>query len=517
MAVPEITSTLHFDGEWRTKYRELCREFDDAKSLERDLRTTLAKLLGAFKGGAVGERQMVNESVAALREVTAPLNAALLHQAVDHCLTNTESGPSNWSSLQALVAQLKLPPAQEFALKHLRERGRDGSDQVQWIAQLTALLNEPATIPARADGDSDKRSQASHLASLLDWLLLPPDFERQAAQLRDALSEGESDDPVHDTGSFLNDLYAFLRRDLRSLVDYLKKATLHLNSVEVDLKHALRGSQEAESASVRLTSVLSTELEAIDRAVNGDLCVSELKETLDTGVRSIRATITAYIDVQRGKQADYEQCITKLATRVKNFEQESDTLRQGLLAEQEKACRDTLTDLPNRLAYDERAQLEFERSRRSQVPLTLAVLDLDGFKRINDSLGHKVGDKVLRHAAALCRRRTRATDLLARFGGDEFVVLFPDTALALAAEVCEELRRQVEQVTFQYQGQRVPVTVSIGVAELAAGESLEALFERADRALYAAKHGGRNQVVSADFLAEVPPTRHDKGPEAARV
>ena len=497
MAVPEITSTLHFDGEWRTKYRELCREFDDAKSLERDLRTTLAKLLGSFKGGAVGERQVVNESVAALREVTAPLNAARLHQAVDQCLTNTESGPSNWSSLQALVAQLKLPPAQEFALKHLRERGRDGSDQVQWIAQLTALLNEPATIPERADGDADKRSQASHLASLLDWLLLPPDFERQAAQLRDALSEGESDDPVHDTGSFLNDLYAFLRRDLRGLGEYLKKATLHLNSVEVDLKAALRGSQEVESASVRLTTVLSTEMEAIDRAVNGDLRVSELKETIDTRVRSVRATITAYVDVQRGKQAGYEQCITELATRVRNFEQESDKLRQGLLAEQEKAYRDTLTQLPNRLAYDERAQLEFLRSRRSHAPLTLAVLDLDCFKRINDSFGHKVGDKVLRHAAALCRRRTRATDLLARYGGEEFVALFPDTALAPAAEVCEELRRQVEQATFQYQGQRVPVTVSIGVAELVAGESLEALFERADRALYAAKHAGRNRVVSA--------------------
>ena len=284
---------------------------------------------------------------------------------------------------------------------------------------------------------------------------------------------------------------------MRGLGEYLKKATLHLNSVEVDLKAALRGSQEVESASVRLTSVLSTEMEAIDRAVNGDLRVSELKETIDTRVRSVRATITAYVDVQRGKQAGYEQCITELATRVRNFEQESDKLRQGLLAEQEKAYRDTLTQLPNRLAYDERAQLEFLRSRRSHAPLTLAVLDLDCFKRINDSFGHKVGDKVLRHAAALCRRRTRATDLLARYGGEEFVALFPDTALAPAAEVCEELRRQVEQATFQYQGQRVPVTVSIGVAELVAGESLEALFERADRALYAAKHAGRNRVVSA--------------------
>ncbi len=497
MAVPELTSTVRSDNEWRTKYRDLCREFDAAKSTERDLRTTLGKVLGTFKGRGARDGQVLDEALNALRADDAPLSPGLLSQVTELCLRSVEDGTSSWSALQALTAQIEAPPAHEFALKHLRERAREGSDEAQWIAQLATLLNDFAKLPAATDKTSEKRSQASHLASLLDWLLLPPDFERRAGQLRDALSEGESDDPVHDTGSFLNNLYAFLRRDLRGLGEYLKKATLHLNSVEADLKDALRGSQEVETASDRLTTELGAEVAAIDQAVNGGVRVSELKETIDTRVRSIRATITSYVEAQRGKQADYEHSITELVGRVKNFEQESDKLRQGLLAEQEKAYRDTLTQLPNRLAYDERAQLEFMRTRRNHAPLTMAMLDLDFFKRINDTFGHKVGDKVLRHAAALCQRRTRATDLLARFGGEEFVALFPDTSLEQAAQVCEELRRQLEQASFQYQGQRVPVTVSIGVAELAAGESLEALFERADRALYAAKHAGRNRVVSA--------------------
>ena len=208
----------------------------------------------------------------------------------------------------------------------------------------------------------------------------------------------------------------------------------------------------------------------------------------------IQTSVKHYVEAQHSKQMTYEESIGALMTRIKRIERESEDLRLGLVNEQLKSHQDTLTGLPNRLAYQERSRLEFLRARRQKTDLTLAIIDLDFFKIINDNYGHKVGDKVLRHSAQLCLRRARKTDLLARFGGDEFVALFPDTSAAGARHICEDLRCLVEQAAFQCQSRWVPVSVSIGVAGLQPGETLSALFERADAALYTAKRRGRNRV-----------------------
>jgi diguanylate cyclase len=267
--------------------------------------------------------------------------------------------------------------------------------------------------------------------------------------------------------------------------------------VESELANALADSRHVAQASSELTARLDSEVTAIDRAVNGDLPVSELRALIDARVQSMRSAMTDYVSAQQIRQADYERRLSDFGSRVQQFEKESALLREGLLAAQERSHRDALTQLPNRLAFDERAHLELQRARRSGVALTLAVLDLDHFKRINDRFGHKIGDRVLKHAALLFQRRTRATDFLARYGGEEFVILYADTRLDEAYRAAEELRARLELATFQYRGERVPVTVSIGMAGLQLGEAMDRLFERADLALYDAKKLGRNRIVTA--------------------
>ncbi len=496
MAIPDATLNPRADNEWREKYRDLCREADQAAAEARQLRTNLVKLLGWLRDNPAVDKPALEQLLGGLRGNGAP-PFALLSQVIDRIVLEApDPAQLAWQELLTLARELRVAPAQELALKQLSERARGDLAVAPWRAQLVGLLNDYLAAPRETDEVDDRRLQASHLASLLDWLLLPPDFERRAGDLRDALLAGECNDPTHECGSFLNDLYAFLRRDLRNLAEYLKKATQHLNVVEAELKGALRESRESAAATHRLTTNLDVEVDAIDRAIKGEIPLGELKAVIDGRVQSIRSSMAAFIEAQRAKQHGYEQRITELVDRVQSFESESEKLREGLLAEQVKAYRDTLTQLPNRLAYDERSQMEVFRARRNRSPLCIAILDLDRFKLINDTLGHKVGDKVLRHAAVLCQRRVRGTDLLARYGGEEFVALFPDTSLAPALQVCEELRKQIEQVSFQYQGARVPVTVSIGVTEVAPDESLDSAFERADRALYQAKDQGRNRVIA---------------------
>ena len=162
------------------------------------------------------------------------------------------------------------------------------------------------------------------------------------------------------------------------------------------------------------------------------------------------------------------------------------------------ATTDGLTRLANRRHFMERAESEFERSQRYKRDLSVFLLDADHFKVINDTHGHETGDRVLRLLAASCREGLRHLDVIGRYGGEEFVVLLPETSAALAFETAERLRKRIEELRIPVQNGDTRITVSIGVATAdAATESVAALINQADRALYEAKRGGRNQVAAA--------------------
>ena len=163
----------------------------------------------------------------------------------------------------------------------------------------------------------------------------------------------------------------------------------------------------------------------------------------------------------------------------------------------EMAITDTLTGLHNRRYMEARVGMLVEEATSRDKPLTVLVLDIDHFKAINDGYGHDAGDEVLREFAIRIRKSIRGIDLACRYGGEEFVVLMPDTDLTVAAVVAERLRRRIASQPFAIeQGARhVEVTASIGIAAFGQGDTPGAVIKRADRALYRAKREGRNRVV----------------------
>ena len=197
---------------------------------------------------------------------------------------------------------------------------------------------------------------------------------------------------------------------------------------------------------------------------------------------------------------------TFLTTRVQStrehLRRQKAELAQALEQIRQLATHDDLTGLLNRRAMLDRMQLEQRRSLRSGSPLLIAQLDIDHFKAVNDTHGHAAGDLVLQSFADTVRRNVRDTDVLARWGGEEFVLLLCDTPAADAVALMERLRQAVQamQVPVAQGGQPITVTVSIGLARHAPADPLAGTLERADRALYAAKAGGRNRVVPAPCL-----------------
>jgi diguanylate cyclase (GGDEF)-like protein len=160
------------------------------------------------------------------------------------------------------------------------------------------------------------------------------------------------------------------------------------------------------------------------------------------------------------------------------------------------AATDGLTGTLTRRAFQERGQSDVERARRHGGPLSCATIDIDDFKRVNDSHGHAAGDLVLQHVVTVCKAELRGVDYIGRVGGDEFAVMLPEISLVNAYSVADRLRRNIEAATIEIAGQPVLTSVSIGVAEfLGLGGNLEGLLREADTALYDAKLDGKNQVA----------------------
>ena len=181
-------------------------------------------------------------------------------------------------------------------------------------------------------------------------------------------------------------------------------------------------------------------------------------------------------------------CIERDLTRYKKIERQLANM----------ALFDSLTGTLNRPAFFQHAEKEFARSKRYYRPLSVIMLDIDHFKRVNDDYGHQGGDQVLQIFAEACQEVIRSTDLMGRVGGEEFAMLLPDTPLKAAFNLAERLRERINKYPYLAGEMLIEITASLGVAELHSDDGdFKALLQRADEALYSAKHAGRNQVKIA--------------------
>jgi two-component system cell cycle response regulator len=194
---------------------------------------------------------------------------------------------------------------------------------------------------------------------------------------------------------------------------------------------------------------------------------------------------------------DKNEMLARVKTQIKR-KRYSDQLRSRLEENVEMAITDALTGLYNRRYMEGHLKTLFEEAVQRGKPLSLLVADIDYFKAVNDTHGHDAGDEVLKDFSDRLKNNIRGIDLACRLGGEEFVVMMPDTDLSKAYIVAERLRQCIAEVPFQLGGDKeIPVTASVGVASLEGiNDTPDALFKRSDQALYSAKRDGRNRVVT---------------------
>lgn len=193
----------------------------------------------------------------------------------------------------------------------------------------------------------------------------------------------------------------------------------------------------------------------------------------------------------------------RLEAELENSKDDISVLQRDLDEVRKESMLDPLTKIPNRKCFDEQIILDLQRARRDDTTLALLVFDIDHFKAFNDTYGHLTGDQVLRLVAQVLKANLRGRDMPARFGGEEFIAILPETELRGALTVAENIRKSVQSKELLKRSTNEKlgrITLSIGVAELRAEDTVASLIERADQCLYAAKRGGRNMVVSETDL-----------------
>jgi diguanylate cyclase len=240
-----------------------------------------------------------------------------------------------------------------------------------------------------------------------------------------------------------------------------------------------------------------THVRELTDEVSGATELRLLQSAVSARLETVARQLSDFRTREQNRLLEYNGRAEHMRARIANLERETQDLHSKLDIEKHGARLDPLTGVANRKSFDERFAQEIARRGRGGSPSGLLLWDIDNFKVINDSYGHRAGDRVLQSVAGCFMAALRSSDFVARIGGEEFAVLLTGLRLTEAVNVANQVRTAVEGLKFHFRGTPVQVTVSCGITELQENDAPEAAFDRVDAALYRAKHGGKNLCVAA--------------------
>lgn len=372
------------------------------------------------------------------------------------------------------------------------------------IAQALAAIDpqQPEQDMLYALPDSPEPSYSSvakhiedTLLGLLEDLTVPERHRPQAESMRERLKNGLN---WYELLPILDDLATLMLAisdgGQHEFEAYLQRLNERLESFQSNLQAASAGHADSRSAAHAMDTQIREQVDGLQNSVQEAADLDDLKHVLENHLEVLLGTMDQHRQQRDEREQEVAARLQSLAERVAHMEQEAQGFREHLEEQRQKALIDPLTGLPNRAAWSERLEYEIGQWQQHGNTLMLAMLDLDHFKRINDNYGHLAGDKVLKIIASVLRKRLRPTDFIARFGGEEFVLLMPSTVPANGMKLLETLRASIEACPFHFRGEPVTVTLSIGLATFRHGEHGDVVLKRADQALYRAKNAGRNRV-----------------------
>ncbi|HWU74933.1 MAG TPA: diguanylate cyclase [Rhodanobacter sp.] len=422
---------------------------------------------------------------------------------------------AHWSHIDMLLRRLasRLAYAAEgrtgtldAALVELRRQLREPVDETaleSLLSSLTDAVRSLDTLPTPAVTTTPvtpgTTSTASLLLGLIDRLYLDDSCSSRLDTVRQAVLAAADDAELavqtEAIAQLVNRHHRQLGEQRAAAERLLSHVTGQLDELAQYLDHANVDRQDSSGARAELDRHLTGEIDALGSHLQHASDMNSLRQELQSRLSTITSHLKTFRDREDTRERDWQARSELMNQRIRELERSAHTMEASLRQERQLASTDPLTGLANRLVFEQRMALACAQRAQASAHTCLLVLDIDHFKQINDRFGHAAGDRALRIVAEQLQARLRPDDLLARFGGEEFVAVLPDTGPEEGHAMAEALRTCIEGIGFRGQQQPVRITLSCGVTSLQGDDTPDTAFDRADRALYRAKHGGRNRCV----------------------
>jgi diguanylate cyclase len=496
--------------DWKKRYFEEAREWEGT---DRRLRRALGRLAIA----ATGHSADLDEALGRVQAHAKAGRDAELDKAVDEVSNIVRSapvasadeaspppladtGPSAVDLCTTLLDGLETDAEQALALRELQRRlpGLPPERCAAELArELSVLLRQAVRAPEVAGGGSVQ----DVLFTLIDEVAVVQPGLGSLKTLRDRLRSEGAGDWNTVLSRIIGEIRGIIQRinaDKQALETLVQDVSRELGDITGVLRTDLASITSGREQTERLHELMDEGVSRIQAHIETESDIERLKEGVSQSLGHIRSAITEFAEGDAERLAAAQARNEELQQRVSRMEAESEQLQETLKRNREQLLRDALTGARSRLAYDESLAQELGRYRRYGKCFCLAVLDIDHFKNINDSYGHAAGDKALKLVATKVGSRLRETDLLFRTGGEEFVLLLPDTELDAAGPLVEAVRGCINEAPFHFEGTPVTITLSAGVTAVRDEDTAETIFARADDAMYRAKKTGRNRLVTLD-------------------
>lgn len=391
----------------------------------------------------------------------------------------------------AMAAQLVESPQLSTDAKLLAKDIRCATSPAQLQEFLTRLKRFAFKLELLAEDQNELRLSLLGLLRLLvgnitDLVLDDHWLHGQIEVVREIIDKPLSQRALDDA-----------ERRLKEVLYKQSQLKASLSEARNAIKNMLAGFVDQLADFAEATSDYHDKIELCAEKISAANDISELESVLGEVMRETR---TIQINAQRSRDE-----LRSTQKKVQESEARITELERELESTSELVRHDQLTGVLNRRGLEEIFTKEAARAKRHETSLCVALIDIDNFKKLNDSMGHDTGDEALIHLATICRETLRPQDTVARYGGEEFIILLPDTPLNDAASVLTRLQRELTKKFFMHGNEKVLITFSAGVTQMTTNDDQGSVIKRADQAMYEAKQSGKNRVVTSPNASEGAP------------
>lgn len=456
--------------------------------------------------------------------------SALLQQ---HSVQNDKNLNKMQTQLQSSGASLQkaknLPKSTQQQLKELIANSKESKDSlVQYVplmsefiafydlalnakdkAPSVGLLNTAVSVDKinKVDATSDDNNQnvgeqrvskelLARFSSILNTLLISEKHKSDIKKIKSSLNDRISNQVLMTKCLNVFDLIIEDVKQERSTAKiFLSTLSETLATVQASVSSTIEINTTSNAKHDKINKELHEKINEMSAGIKDANSLTDMKVDVNDKLLNIAKTLEKKTKLEEEQRKTLESKLTRMSAQVEQLELQSQSFEKRIQEQQAKSLQDALTKLGNRAAFDEHFAKEIVRFHHKKFNLAISVIDLDDFKRINDTYGHTAGDKTLQVIANTLKKVIGDDAFIGRYGGEEFVLVFSDMDKVTVMNKLNILRKKVASLPFTFKNNRVSITLSVGVSLVKQDDNVHSAFERADDALYQAKKDGKNRVI----------------------